>query len=360
MNEHRCLPQCLVLFGVVCCTLGGNGGAAASPADRVGEKLQDVELRDLAGKPVKLLSMADAKVLVIAYTGLGCPISGRYAPRLVSLAKKFEKKGVRFVGINANPQDSLKDIAEELGELGITFAVLQDHEQTLTRQLDAKTTTVAFVVDQDRIIRYRGMIDDQYTVGGQRAKPRNKYLERAIRSVLAGKEPETTRTAAPGCLISRVSHVDARKGITYSSHVATIVQERCQSCHRPQQIAPFALTSYESVRGWSAMIYSVLEQDRMPPWNAHADFDGVFVNERIFPDDEKTILMNWIRDGMSRGNPAEDPPKKSWSGLWRIGKPTKVFTVDQAVCVYEFLIRFPIAPPHCGAGGIGSSGFVNQ
>ena len=81
------------------------------------------------------------------------------------------------------------------------------------------------------------------------------------------------------------------------------------------------------------MIYSVLEQDRMPPWNAHADFDGVFVNERIFPDDEKTILMNWIRDGMSRGNPAEDPPKKSWSGLWRIGKPTKVFTMKESFAV---------------------------
>ena len=101
--------------------------ADASPKDRIGEKLADVTLLDLDGKSVNLLDYHTGKVLVIAYTGLGCPISGRYAPRLEALWQKNRSRAVQFVGINANPQDTLSKIAAEIKELGITFPVLQDN-----------------------------------------------------------------------------------------------------------------------------------------------------------------------------------------------------------------------------------------
>lgn len=305
----------------------------ANTADRIGEKLQDVELRDLSGKSVKLLDYHKGKALVIAYTGLGCPIAGRYAPRLEALSAKFKKRNVTFVGINANPQDKLDAIAADMKELGVTFPVLQDYEQTLTKQLDAKTTTVVFLVDERGVIRYRGMIDDQYAIAAQRDKPRKKHLERAIRAVLSGKEPETARTVAPGCLITRVKPKTPNTEITYSSHIARIIQDNCQKCHRPQQIGPFGLTSYEAARGWSAMIYSVLLDERMPPWNAHKDFDGMFRNERRMPEEDIKMFLSWIENDMPRGNPEEDPPEKSWPGLWRIGKPDKVFTVKRSFSV---------------------------
>lgn len=316
----------LILIGLVI-------PAAANPIDRIGEKVADVTLLNSDGKPVQLLDYHTGKVLVIAYTGLGCPISGRYAPRLEALLKKHGSKGVQFVGINANPQDDLKQIAAEAKELGITFPILQDHNQVLTKQLNAKTTTVCFVIDKGGVIRYRGMIDDQYAIGAQRDKPRNRYLERAIRDVRSGRTPEISRTVAPGCLITRIKTEKPATEITYSSHIAKIIQDNCQSCHRPLQIAPFRLTSYESVRGWSAMIYSVLEQDRMPPWNADHSYDGDFVNERNIPDNDKKMLMSWIQNGMARGNPQEDPPKKSWPGKWRIGKPEKVYSMQKLYAV---------------------------
>ena len=307
--------------------------ASANPLDRIGEKIRDVELRDTSGKTVKLLDYHTGNALVIAYTGLGCPISGRYGPRLEALRIKLQKRDVRFVGINANPQDKLDAIAKDAKELGVTFPMLQDYNQDLTKQLDAKTTTVAFVIDKSGVIRYRGMIDDQYAIGAQREKPRNRHLERAIRAVLSGKVPDPQRTVAPGCRITRVKPKKVETKITYSSHIGKIIQDNCQKCHRPQQIGPFNLDSFEAAEGWSAMIYSVLLDDRMPPWNAHEDFDGQFVNERRMRAEDKKMLLAWIDNGMPRGNPAEDPPKKRWPGLWRIGKPDKVFTMKQAFAV---------------------------
>lgn len=328
MRKNRirksCAASCALFLAVSVCTVAQVMG---NPKDRIGEKVEDVTLRSLSGETVQLLSYLKDKVLVIAYTGLGCPISGRYAPRLEAIYKEFSAKGVSFVGINANPQDRPEAIAKEIKELGITFPVLQDFEQALTKQLDAQTSTIAFVVDKGGVLRYRGMIDDQYTVGAQKEKPTNKYLERAIRSVLAGKEPEVAKTVAPGCLITRVASIKTDEKVTYSSHIARIMQDHCQSCHRPQQIAPFSLTSYEAVQGWSAMIHSVVSRDRMPPWNAADEFDGLFVNERQLPEADKKHLLTWIESGMPRGTPEEDPPPRKWPAQWRIGNPDKVYTM---------------------------------
>ncbi len=303
---------------------------SASPVNRIGEILKDASLQDLQGQAINLLSFHTDDVLVITYTGVGCPIAGRYAPRLETLSQKYKAKGVRFVGINANPHDSLQDVAEDIKELGITFPMLKDDSQTLTAQLDAKTTTEVFVIDRTRTIRYRGMVDDQYALGTQRSRPKNKYLEIAIKDVLKGRTPFVARTAAPGCLITRGTSGAPSQRVTYSSHIARIVQNNCQPCHRKNQIGPFPLMTYDNVRGWSAMIYSVLEDHRMPPWNAPAKFDGLFMNERRMPESDEMQLLAWIDDGMPRGNPDEDPPARSWPKGWRIGKPDKIFSMKRA------------------------------
>jgi peroxiredoxin len=307
--------------------------AAGHVEDRIGEKLADVTLKTLAGEDVKLLDHHTDEILVVAYTGVGCPISGRYAPRLEELQEDFGNKGVKFVGINANPHNDLKMIKKEMEQLKVTFPVLKDADQDLTEQLDAKTTTEVFVVDKERVIRYRGMIDDQYAVGVQRDKPRNRYLKNAIREVLKGKDVHTSRTAAPGCLITRIHKPTTETDVTFTSHIAGIVQDNCQSCHREKQIAPFPLETYKEVRGWSAMIHSVLEEDRMPPWNADREHDGLFVNQRSLSESDKKLFVKWIEAGMPEGDPEKAPPPKEWPKRWRIGDPDKVFSMRQQFVV---------------------------
>src|SRR5262245_52311773 len=115
---------------------------------------------------------------------------------------------------------------------------------------------------------------------------------------------------------------------TYSRDVAPILQRRCQGCHRPGQVGPFSLLSFDDARGRAKMIATVLGQGAMPPWNADKRFDGVFVNQRSLSEGEKKTLLDWIAAGTPRGNPSEDPAPRTWPEGWSIGKPDAVLSPD--------------------------------
>src|SRR5262245_48852076 len=66
--------------------------------------------------------------------------------------------------------------------------------------------------------------------------------------------------------------------VNYTKHVAPIIFKRCVTCHRPGEVAPFALTSYEKTVKWADTIREVIEQRRMPPWLANPKH-GSFANE---------------------------------------------------------------------------------
>ncbi len=125
---------------------------------------------------------------------------------------------------------------------------------------------------------------------------------------------------------------------TFSRDVAPILQRRCQGCHRPGQVGPFPLLSFEDAQGRAKMIASVLERGAMPPWNADHRFDGVFVNQRSLADGEKKTLLAWLAAGTPRGNPQEDPAPVNWPAGWTIGTPDATFTPD-----YDLLAKQPLA-----------------
>lgn len=112
---------------------------------------------------------------------------------------------------------------------------------------------------------------------------------------------------------------------TYYEHVAPIVQERCEVCHRPGAVGPFALTSYKEVAGWSAMIEEVIETRRMPPWHADPAV-GHFENSRRLSDLERGTLLKWLKAGLPKGDAAKAPPAKTWPDpkAWRIGEPDAI------------------------------------
>src|SRR5262245_59945940 len=59
----------------------------------------------------------------------------------------------------------------------------------------------------------------------------------------------------------------AATDLTYAKHIAPIIQNKCQTCHRPGTAAPFSLSNYDDVVAWSETIKEVVEQKRMPPWH---------------------------------------------------------------------------------------------
>ncbi len=115
---------------------------------------------------------------------------------------------------------------------------------------------------------------------------------------------------------------------TFMKDVLPILQENCQTCHRPSglnmsgMVAPMSLMTYEEVRPWAKAIAKAIDSRQMPPWHASAEFDGVFRNERVLSEDEIDTVRAWIQQGAPRGNPSDAPAAMKFSETgWNMGSP---------------------------------------
>lgn len=304
------MRRCLLLVG---CFLVWASVCRAEP-------IREFTLKDSQGKDVSLARYCDSSCVVVAFLGTGCPLARMYAPRLNELQAEFTARGVAFVGIVSNCQDSPADVAKYVKEYGPGFPVLLDSGCTVADKFGALRTPEVFILDKQREVRYRGRIDDQYEVGLKKPKIGRRDLAEALTEVLAGKVVSQPRTEAPGCLIGRAKKPQPGAAVTYSGHIATIMNKRCLTCHRPGQIAPFSVTSYDEVVGWADTILEVVEAGRMPPWFASPKH-GKFINEARLTDEEKGLLRAWVQAGCPQGDPKETPPSPTFVDDWGIGKP---------------------------------------
>ena len=123
------------------------------------------------------------------------------------------------------------------------------------------------MIDADGKIRYHGRIDDQFVARRKRnANPSASELKDAIAAVLNGKEVKAPEVEAVGCPLPEFPEAAARP--TYCKDVAPILQKNCQECHRPGQVGPFSLETYDQARKRASDIAAVVEDRAMPPWKA--------------------------------------------------------------------------------------------
>src|SRR5262249_38272909 len=87
---------------------------------------------------------------------------------------------------------------------------------------------------------------------------------------------------------------------TFSDEVVRIFQQRCQTCHRPGEYAPFSLLTYEDARKRLDDIRDAVQGRVMPPWKPVPGF-GDFVGGRRLPDSERATLLQWIEAGAPEG-----------------------------------------------------------
>ncbi len=103
-----------------------------------------------------------------------------------------------------------------------------------------------------------------------------------------------------------ISSVQYSMSQTYADDVAQLIFDNCASCHHPNGIAPFSLMTYQEVAANSAQIYDAIAQDRMPPWPPNEEYKS-FSHSRDLPDADKTVILDWLTDGMPEGDPANTP-----------------------------------------------------
>lgn len=115
---------------------------------------------------------------------------------------------------------------------------------------------------------------------------------------------------------------------TFSRDVAAIFNAHCVSCHRPGEIAPMSLTSFESSRPWARAIRKAVEARTMPPWYADPTI-GEFANDPRLSDADVATIVSWVDRGSPEGSRADLPPTPTFPDGWKIGTPDLVVSMSR-------------------------------
>jgi Flp pilus assembly protein TadD len=122
--------------------------------------------------------------------------------------------------------------------------------------------------------------------------------------------------------------------VTFNRDVAPILFNRCVSCHRPGEFAPFSLLTYEDARQRARLIADVTLHHVMPPWKPDSEcceFEG----DRRMHDAEILTLQQWVADGAPEGSPADLPRLPEVTPGWQLGPPDLIVTLPEAYVVPE-------------------------
>jgi peroxiredoxin/mono/diheme cytochrome c family protein len=293
----------------------------------LGESVADFRLPDYHGQQRALSELAGPRGTVLVFLGVECPLAKLYAPRLAHLAAQYEARGVRFIALDSNRQDLPTEMGHYAQRHGLKFPFLKDLQNEIADRLGAQRTPEVFLLDHELRLRYRGRIDDQYQPGVQGARAKQEDLKQALEDLLADRPIRQPTTEAVGCLIGREPKQPARppvgEPVTWSKQIAPIFQRHCQDCHRPGEIGPMPLLTYQDIQGWEEMIREVVSQGRMPPWHANPQY-GQFANDLRLSDEEKKLIFAWLDQQAPEGNPADLPPPVNFPEGWHIPPPDQI------------------------------------
>ena len=137
---------------------------------------------------------------------------------------------------------------------------------------------------------------------------------------------------------------------TFTHDVAPILYASCVGCHRPGEVAPMSLVSYEDVRPWARSIRAKVASREMPPWGADPRY-GRFKDDRSLSAAEIETITKWVDSGAPRGNAADLPPVPKAVEGWTHGEPDAVIEmpVDFAipaegeVPITDFFVKAPFS-----------------
>ena len=144
---------------------------------------------------------SDAPATVVVFISALCPMSVEYSERLSKLAIEFEGKGVRFLLVNSNLNESDADVEKQRSAASIPIPIYRDPGGQVAEMLGASATPTAVVLDRTAITRYFGMIDNSRNPARVTKQP----LRAALQSVLAGTPVEIARTRVLGCTIKNAA-----------------------------------------------------------------------------------------------------------------------------------------------------------
>ncbi len=151
---------------------------AGSPPDRIGgdakgQAAPDFELKDLAGKQVRL-SDYRGKVVLLNFWATWCPPCKEEIPWFVDLQQRYGAQGLQVIGV-AMDDSGEKAIASFAHELGVNYPVLLGKESVAHAYGDVQFLPQTFYVGRDGKIlsQVQGLVN-------------RKEIEERVKNALAG------------------------------------------------------------------------------------------------------------------------------------------------------------------------------
>lgn len=173
----------------------------------------DIKMKDVSGKDITLKDAAEKNGLLVIFSCNTCPFvignedsegwEGRY-PALAAYTRKHDV-GIVFVNSNTTKRDGgdgFADMQARYKEKKYAGAYALDENNKVADAFGARTTPHVFLFDKDLKLAYKGAIDDNV---GKASEVKERYVEKAVANVSAGKPADPATTRNIGCSIKRVA-----------------------------------------------------------------------------------------------------------------------------------------------------------
>lgn len=338
MNVKRIFAVVALTFSLVATSWAGDGDSQirsghnllgdASRAKLVpGDALGKLAFQTVAGKTVHLEDAVQKGPSVFVFLSTVCPLAKRYTGRLNRLHEAYADRGVRMFAVFPNADETDESIRAYLEAVQFEFPSVRDVSGYLAKRLGATMTPQAFLIDQSSVLRYRGAIDDHR----YEDRIKERHLVKAIDALLAGEPIDAPAVDAIGCTIHQDSEADEGE-VTYTEHIARILQDNCQSCHRPNQVAPFPITNYAEAKRWKTEIKEYTHARLMPPWKASPGF-AHYKNDISLTQAEIDLIASWVDHGAPQGDPQLMPPAPRFHDTWAYGEPDLIIEMPEEYVV---------------------------
>jgi peroxiredoxin len=170
---------------------------------RIGEGAPDFgNLLGVDGERYSLSSFQNKRLLVLLFISNGCPTVKACQDRMIKIQKDYGAKNVQLLALNSNnaylsPADSYAEMVLRVQEKGFNFPYVKDEDMTVAKAYGAICTPHAFLLDEERRLRYKGRIDDSRNP----ERVTVSDLRNAIDDLLAKRPVRVFETTPFGCTI---------------------------------------------------------------------------------------------------------------------------------------------------------------
>lgn len=292
------------------------------PPDAPPEAVSNFRLLDAQGIARDLYYHTHRSGIAVVAAGTNLTQIESLAPELARLTQRFTNSVETWI-LLADPAPVRSNVLAQAQALGLKAPVLLDTHGLAARSVGLnRAGEVALIRSPDFTVAYRGAVLDP------RADPvAQSFLETALAGLVTHAPVTFLRTPAPGPLLPHTTEATPE----YARDIAPVLYDYCAKCHRPDSVAPFALTNYSVVADWAPTIKHALLSNQMPPWHADPEY-GRFANDLSLPGYLKAALVRWIDAGAPRGDGrdplAELPPPPAYD-RWpdELGEPDALVTI---------------------------------